>query len=44
MKSLLQMFCQDIGCSGMQKKCPGNPDCAILRKIAYAIKEHKGGD
>jgi len=25
-------FCYLIGCSGLSKKCPGDPDCSIVRK------------
>jgi hypothetical protein len=30
---MLKAICRVLGCSGMDKKCPGNPDCSILRKI-----------
>ncbi len=26
-------FCHKIGCSGLDRKCPGNPNCGIVRKI-----------
>lgn len=29
----LKEICEDIGCSGMTSKCPGDPSCSILRKI-----------
>jgi len=29
----LKEFCYIIGCSGMDKKCPGNPNCKIVRKV-----------
>ncbi len=29
----LKEFCYIIGCSGMDKKCPGNPNCKIIRKV-----------
>ena len=25
-------FCKDIGCSGQNQDCPGNPFCEIVRK------------
>jgi len=29
----LASICKEIGCSGMDNKCPGNPDCSIIKKI-----------
>lgn len=29
----LRNFCTDIGCSGVDKQCPGNPHCAIVQKV-----------
>ena len=29
----LAEVCKEIGCSGMDAKCPGNRDCSIIRKI-----------
>jgi len=29
----LSAACYDLGCSGVNKDCPGNPKCAILQKI-----------
>jgi hypothetical protein len=38
MMANLSEICKEIGCSGVSKKCPGNPLCDILRKIVL-----KGG-
>ena len=29
----LKEICVEIGCSMMNNKCPGNPDCSILKKL-----------
>jgi hypothetical protein len=29
----LSEICTLIGCSGLSKDCPGNPDCPILKKV-----------
>lgn len=31
-------LCILIGCSGVNKDCPGNPDCEILKKIKKESK------
>lgn len=33
MKNELKDFCKTIGCSGMGSKCPGNPECQIIKNI-----------
>jgi pyruvate/2-oxoglutarate dehydrogenase complex dihydrolipoamide acyltransferase (E2) component len=30
-------FCQEIGCTGQNEKCPNDPDCTLLRKATDAI-------
>jgi hypothetical protein len=27
-------LCHEVGCSGVDARCPGNPNCAILKKLA----------
>ena len=31
--AVLKEVCVEIGCSGMDKRCPGDANCAILRKL-----------
>jgi hypothetical protein len=33
----LHDICKTIGCSGLNKDCPGNPDCEILQKVIGKI-------
>jgi len=37
-KNALSEICFNLGCSGLDKKCPGNPRCDILRKIIKKMK------
>ena len=32
-KKELSEICTMIGCSGMNKRCPGDPLCSIIRKV-----------
>lgn len=32
-----KQICIDIGCSGMDNKCPGNPNCEIIKKVQSEI-------
>ena len=31
-------ICKTIGCSGLSKKCPGDPNCSIIIKVQSEIK------
>jgi hypothetical protein len=33
-KDYLKELCKTIGCSGIDKECPGNVNCEILKKLA----------
>ena len=35
---MLEEFCKEIGCSGINSKCPGNPNCTIIRKVIDEVK------
>lgn len=32
-KKSLAEICTDIGCSKLSARCPGDPACAIIRKV-----------
>lgn len=32
-KAGIAEICEDLGCSGLSKSCPGDANCSILRKI-----------
>jgi hypothetical protein len=36
LKSELGEICREIGCSGLNGECPGNPACEIIRKIVLS--------
>ena len=29
----LVRFCTEIGCTGFEYQCPGNPNCAIVKAV-----------
>jgi len=39
-KNNLKKVCEYIGCTGVDKNCPGNKQCYILRKIIIAMEEN----
>lgn len=34
-------FCLSIGCSKVDNKCPGNPDCQIIKHVKFKQEEPK---
>ena len=44
-EAFAKQFCHLIGCSGVDKSCPGNLNCAIVRKvIPVQIKKEKNAN
>ncbi len=35
----LSKICREIGCSGFNKSCPGNPNCEILVKLLGRVED-----
>jgi hypothetical protein len=32
-------ICRELGCEGMNKECPGNPECGFVRKYLHPKSE-----
>lgn len=35
-KRQLTVLCVALGCSGLSQRCPGDPCCSILQKVAFS--------